>query len=359
MSSAMDESLAQRSGVTIGDMKSCWTRRDLIRLAVALPAGDFSRITAPWPPPICNRVKITNVRAMAIQNIAGNCLIRIDTDSGLTGYGEAGSTGPMARARIETMKPLLIGKDPLLIEVHFHQHDHADAHLHGAHPDHQRHRHGALGPGRQDHRRCRFPRCSAARSARRSRCTRTASDLNMLDKASCRDWAQRIKQDAGRLHGLQEQHRSGAGRARRRGSPQTLRHSNFATSARGYTNCREAVGDEIDIAVHCHNELDSPSAVGRGQGGGADESAVPGGCAESAVLGGLDGAAAVDASAAADRREAGDGARVQAVPRQPGSGHHPSRPGICRRHHRARRRSPTTRRSPARRWRCTMSARWC
>ena len=63
--------------------------------------------------PQLNRVKITNVRAMAIKNIAGNCLIRVDTDSGLTGYGEAGSTGPMARARIETMKPLLVGKDPL------------------------------------------------------------------------------------------------------------------------------------------------------------------------------------------------------------------------------------------------------
>ena len=56
---------------------------------------------------------------MAIRNIAGNCLIRIETDSGITGYGEAGATGPMARARIATMKQLLIGKDPLSIEVHF------------------------------------------------------------------------------------------------------------------------------------------------------------------------------------------------------------------------------------------------
>ena len=31
---------------------------------------------------------------MALKNIAGNCLIRVDTDSGLTGYGEAGSTAP-------------------------------------------------------------------------------------------------------------------------------------------------------------------------------------------------------------------------------------------------------------------------
>src|SRR5436190_13803997 len=95
------------------------TRRDLIRMAVALPsAGLFTRFRGLAAPQL-NRVKITNVRAMAIQNIAGNCLIRIDTDSGLTGYGEAGASGPMARARIQTMKPLLVGKDPLTIEVHF------------------------------------------------------------------------------------------------------------------------------------------------------------------------------------------------------------------------------------------------
>src|ERR1700721_1587363 len=95
------------------------SRRNLIRLAVALPtAGLFTRYRALAAPAV-NRVKITDIRAMAIQNIAGNCLIRIDTDSGLTGYGEAGATGPMARARIATMKPLLVGKDPLAIEVHF------------------------------------------------------------------------------------------------------------------------------------------------------------------------------------------------------------------------------------------------
>src|SRR3954471_15454697 len=95
-------------------------RRDFVRLAVALPsAGLFARYRALAAPNVA-RVKITDVRAMAIQNIAGNCLIRIDTDSGLTGYGEAGATGPMARARIATMKPLLVGKDPLTVEAHFH-----------------------------------------------------------------------------------------------------------------------------------------------------------------------------------------------------------------------------------------------
>jgi len=89
------------------------TRRNLVRLALAAPAAaTFSRLRA-FAAPLANKVKITAVKAMQIRGIAGNCLIRIDTDAGLTGYGEAGVTGPMARARIETMKQYLIGRDPM------------------------------------------------------------------------------------------------------------------------------------------------------------------------------------------------------------------------------------------------------
>src|SRR5438128_7104600 len=102
-------------------MQSNWTRRSLLRLALAAPVGSFLQWYQALAAPHQGKVKITAIKAMALKNIAGNCLIRIDTDAGLTGYGEAGATGPMARARIETMKPLLIGKDPLTIEVHFHQ----------------------------------------------------------------------------------------------------------------------------------------------------------------------------------------------------------------------------------------------
>jgi L-alanine-DL-glutamate epimerase-like enolase superfamily enzyme len=96
-----------------------WNRRRFVKLAIMLPISAglaHFRLLAQTQ---AKKVKITGIRAMALNNIAGNCLIRIDTDSGLTGYGEAGATGPIARARIETIKPLLIGKDPLQIEVHF------------------------------------------------------------------------------------------------------------------------------------------------------------------------------------------------------------------------------------------------
>src|ERR1700756_1881675 len=169
------------------------SRRDLIRLAVALPtAGLFSRYRALAAPAV-NRVKIPDILAMAIQNIAGNCLIRIDTDSGLTGYGEAGATGPMARARIATMRPMLVGKDPLTIEGHFNKMT-SLMHTYMAHIPTISGIDMALwdlagkilgapvstllgGPFRDA-----IPMYSHG------------IGVDMLDPASCRDWAQRIKQ---------------------------------------------------------------------------------------------------------------------------------------------------------------------
>ena len=93
------------------------TRRTWLRTLAAFP------MLTPLPSfaqPHKGKVKITNIRAMQVKNIAGNCLIRVDTDAGLVGYGEAGSSGPMARSRIEQIRPMLAGQDPLSIERHFH-----------------------------------------------------------------------------------------------------------------------------------------------------------------------------------------------------------------------------------------------
>ena len=235
------------------------SRRDLLRGAVSLPvAGLFARFRAMAAPNL-NRVKITSIRAMAIRNIAGNCLIRIDTDSGLTGYGEAGATGPMARARIETMKGLLIGKDPLTIEVHFHNMT-TLMHTYMAHIPTISGIDMALwdlagkllgapvstllgGPFRDA-----IPMYSHG------------VNLDMLDKSSCRDWAQRIKEMPEGFTAFKNNIDPLLGVPSARFAA-TLTSEQLRKVARGYANCREAVGTDIDVAVHCHNELDTPSAI--------------------------------------------------------------------------------------------------
>jgi L-alanine-DL-glutamate epimerase-like enolase superfamily enzyme len=241
-------------------MPSNWTRRDLFRLAVALPAGSFLACYQALAAPYQGKVKITAIKAMALQNIAGNCLIRIDTDAGLTGHGEAGATGGMARARIATMERLLIGRDPLAIEVHFHNLT-TLMHTYMAHIPTISGIDIALwdlagkitglpvavllgGPFRDA-----IPMYSHGLG------------LNMLDPASCRDWAQRIKQQPEGFTAFKNAIDPVAGVPSARYA-NTLDSAQLRRIARAFANAREAVGDEIDIAVHCHNEFDTPSAIG-------------------------------------------------------------------------------------------------
>jgi galactonate dehydratase len=237
-----------------------WTRRDLLRLAVALPAGSlFSRLNL-YGQAHKGKVKITDVKAMALRSIAGNCLIRIDTDAGLTGFGEAGSTGPMARARLETMRRLLVGRDPLNIEVHFHNLT-TLMHTYMAHIPTISGIDIALwdlagkitgqpvtvllgGPFRDA-----IPMYSHGMG------------LNMNDPASCRDWAQRIKAAPEGFTAFKNGIDAIIGVPAARYA-NTLDGAQIRKIGRAYMNVREAVGEEIDIAVHCHNEFDTPSAIG-------------------------------------------------------------------------------------------------
>ena len=241
-------------------MRSTWTRRDLMRLAVTLPAGSFLARYRALAAPNRNKVKITAIKAMAPRDVAGNCLIRIDTDAGLTGYGEAGSTGPMARARIETMRGLLIGQDPLTIEVHFHNLT-TLMHTYMAH----------------------IPTISGIDMALWDLAGKITGlpvtvllggpfrpaiamyshglGVDWLDKASCRDWAQRIKARPEGFTAYKNGIDAVLGVAPARYT-HTLDQAQLRKVARAYANCREAVGSEIEIAVHCHNEFDTPSAIG-------------------------------------------------------------------------------------------------
>ena len=236
------------------------TRRGWMKLATCLPAGAAFSCFNLLAQPNRGKVKITGIRATALKNIAGNCLIRIDTDAGLTGYGEAGSTGPMARARIETMKGLLVGKDPLAIEVHFHNMT-TLMHTYMAHIPTISGIDIALWDlaGKILSR----PVCELLGGPFREAIPMYSHGigLDMLEKTSCRDWAQRIRQqpEGFTAYKISIDPVLDVPPAR---FANTLDGAQLRKVARAYANVREAVGDEIDIAVHCHNEFDTPSAIG-------------------------------------------------------------------------------------------------
>jgi L-alanine-DL-glutamate epimerase-like enolase superfamily enzyme len=236
------------------------TRRTLMRLAAALPAGASFAPLRTFAAPLAQKVKITAIKALQIRGIAGNCLIKIDTDSGLTGYGEAGVTGPMARARIETMKQHLIGKDPLAIEVHFHNLT-TLMHTYMAN----------------------IPTISGIDMALWDLAGKITGQpvssllggpfrdaiqlyshgvgMNMLDKGSCKAFADRVKAMPEGFTTFKCDIHPMIGVQMGRYINGTLDGAQIRRVAQAYANAREALGSDIDIAVHCHNELDVPSAI--------------------------------------------------------------------------------------------------
>lgn len=235
------------------------TRRQWLRVLLAAPAANsFTRLNA-FAQGNRKKVKITAVRAMQVRDIAGNCLIRVDTDAGLTGYGEAGVSGPMARSRIQQLSGLLIGQDPLSVEKHFVNMI-SLMHPYMAHIPTISGIDIALwdlagkitgqpvnvllgGPFRDT-----------------IRLYSHGIGVNLLDPGSCRDWAARVKAmpEGFSAFKINIDPMLGVPSGRYASS---LDSEQVRNVGRGFANAREAAGDKIDIAVHCHNELDTLSAI--------------------------------------------------------------------------------------------------
>ncbi|MEZ5354186.1 MAG: mandelate racemase/muconate lactonizing enzyme family protein [Bryobacteraceae bacterium] len=241
-------------------MMQPFSRRSFLRRALALPAAAWMARYQALAAPHSGKVKITAVKAMQIKNIAGNSLIRIETDAGLTGYGEAGATGPMARARIDTMASrFLIGQDPLSIERHFHEMT-SLMHTYMAHIPTISGIDIALWDlaGKILDRPVNVLLGGPFRPAIRLYSHGPSGDLQ--DKAQLRDWAAQVKAAPEGFTAFK------AGIDRVIGVPSaryavSLDGDQLRRVARGFANAREAAGDSIDIAVHCHNELDTTSAI--------------------------------------------------------------------------------------------------
>ena len=223
-----------------------------------------------------NRIRITAIKAMQLKNTGGQSLVKVETDAGICGIGEAGASGPMVRAQLRHMENYLIGKDPLDIQ-RLHNHMVNQMHPYRSH----------------------IPTVSGVDIAlwdlagkilnrpiskllygrfRDEVSLYINSGANLLDKNACRDWAQRIKEAPEGWHTVKlgfegvlkhksPQRKFGTGQLRR-----MLTATELHMIREGFENCRDALGFDIDFIVHCHNEWDLPSAIGLAQ---AVESSKP------------------------------------------------------------------------------------
>ena len=235
------------------------TRRTLLRALMTTSAATSFAPYRAFAQAQRGKVKITDVKAMQVKSIAGNCLIRINTDAGLVGYGEAGASGPMARSRIEQFKQVLVGRDPLSIELHF-SNMMSFMHPYMAHVPTVSGIDIALWDlaGKITGQPVNVLLGGPFRDA--IKLYSHGGGLKPLDTASCKEWAARVKAAPEGftafkidIHGL-----IGLPMGRFASS---LDSSQIRTVAKAYANVREAVGDSIDIAVHCHNEFDTLSSI--------------------------------------------------------------------------------------------------
>jgi galactonate dehydratase len=208
-------------------------------------------------------VKITAIKALQPQR--GATLIKVETDAGVAGYGPCHGSGPFVRAVIAGLEGPrlphlgLIGKDPLAIEVHFHNMFYAYPQrgrvmpvlsgidialwdLAGKLLDQPVSR--LLGGPFRDWIKL-YSHCRGG---------------DFLSKAEWRDRAQELKDDPHGFTAYKIDIHHALGAHMQQYIP-SIGVQEARTVHRAYTLAREALGDEIDIIVHCHNELDVPSAI--------------------------------------------------------------------------------------------------
>ncbi len=209
------------------------------------------------------QVQITAIKAL--QQHRGATLIKVETDAGIYGIGPCHGSGPFVRAVIAGLEGPrlphlgLIGKDPLAIGVHFQN-------MFYAYP--QRGRvmgvlsaidialwdlagkllgqpvHALLGGPFRDRIRL-YSHCRGG---------------DFLSKAEWRERAQELRDDPRGFTAYKIDIHHVLGVPMQQFVP-GIGPREARNVARAYELARDVLGDDIDIIVHCHNELDLPSAI--------------------------------------------------------------------------------------------------
>jgi L-alanine-DL-glutamate epimerase-like enolase superfamily enzyme len=219
------------------------------------------------------KVKITDLKAIVIGRAGGNTLVRIDTDAGVSGYGEAYWGFGVKEVMLGYLREAIVGCDPFDIEPLLTK---MTLLAGGA---------GATGgvtvtaisgveiamwdlAGRL----LGQPVCKLLGGQYRTgvRVYLTSSPENSLDPASCREWAALIKEHPFGFtavktnfvrRGYSNEDRYDTTFHDARGYSRQLTNEDLDLNAKAFANVREALGPDFGIAVHTHWELDWDDAL--------------------------------------------------------------------------------------------------
>lgn len=240
-------------------------RRFIRNLAIATPALAFMPYTTLMANPLAGKVKITDVKCVLTRiGMRVSPLVKITTDAGLVGIGEChhDENGHGAKDIVlNVCKPILMDQDPLDLEYLIFKMSTRTSYYGGNHgiATHaitgvefamwdligkivEQPVHKILGGGSHTN---------------EVRAYASARPRNMLDMDSCMEFAELMKGQGWTAC------KSDIDRDQRWNRLDNRRLSNMGVDeiAQGFTNMREALGPEFDIAVHCHWEFDFDSAL--------------------------------------------------------------------------------------------------
>lgn len=240
------------------------SRRTFLRTLAATSGTSFLTRYHLLAAPERGKVKIRDLKVMMLQGPRTYTLIKVESDAGLAGIGEAyGSPGVGVKEQVLALRPQLIGQDPLEIEkIYIGLGTRTDGSAHAL----MRAVSGIemalwdlagkiLG----------VPASTllGGRFRDRVRVYDHAAPKNMLDKASCRDWAARVRENPSGFtaHKFGFPHTDPAQDPGRDLANRVLSSQELRNIRQGFENCREAIGWDHDIMVHCHWEYDLRTAI--------------------------------------------------------------------------------------------------
>jgi len=245
------------------------SRRQFFQCATLTPfLARYHLLAAPEK----KRLKIRDVQTMLLQGARTYLFVKIVSDDGLYGIGEAyGSPGVGVREQINSLKPWLVGKDPLEIDALYTQLGERSLNLSGTRTDGSAHSLLRAASGIEmalwdlAGKVLGVPVTTLLGGKFRDkvRVYDHEAPRDMLDKASCREWAEKVNQDPrgftahkfGFLHTDPKMDKA------RDLANRVLTTKELINIKQGFENCREAIGWDHDIMVHCHWEYDLRTSI--------------------------------------------------------------------------------------------------
>lgn len=219
------------------------------------------------------QVKIRDLQVMLLQGDGRTyTLVRIAADDGLYGTAEAwGSPGVAIKEQILSLRPWLVGRDPLEIDALYTFMGQGTPAMFGARTDGSAHNLiravSAVEMALWDlaGKILDVPTSTllGGKFRERVRVYDQAEPRDMLDKTSVREWADKVKSHPSGF----TCHKFGFPRAdpaldrARDRSNQVLTTRELINLRHGFENCREAVGWDHDLMVHCHWEYDLRTSI--------------------------------------------------------------------------------------------------